>query len=75
MLTLALGCRVPQVSVGCSPPQAGDPLGDGGSVLDFMSVKSYSEASLDMSVLSSLGELCWARPCGLSCGCPHGTVA
>uniref|UniRef100_A0A8D2B441 Bromodomain-containing protein 9 n=1 Tax=Sciurus vulgaris TaxID=55149 RepID=A0A8D2B441_SCIVU len=37
--------------------QAGDPLGDSSSVLDFMSVKSYSEASLDMSVLSSLGKV------------------
>nr|XP_040127848.1 bromodomain-containing protein 9 isoform X1 [Ictidomys tridecemlineatus] len=37
--------------------KAGDPLGDGGSVLDFMSVKSYSEASLDMSMLSSLGKV------------------
>ncbi|MBZ3891980.1 Bromodomain-containing protein 9 [Sciurus carolinensis] len=37
--------------------KAGDPLGDSSSVLDFMSVKSYSEASLDVSVLSSLGKV------------------
>ncbi|XP_030744776.1 bromodomain-containing protein 9 isoform X2 [Echinops telfairi] len=38
--------------------KVGDPLGDGGgSVLDFMSVKPYSDVSLDMSVLSSLGKV------------------
>lgn len=42
-------------------PQAGDSLGDGSSVLDFMSMKSYSDASLDISMLGSLGRLCWAR--------------
>ncbi|KAM5332018.1 bromodomain-containing protein 9 isoform 3-T3 [Glossophaga mutica] len=37
--------------------KAGDPLGDGGSVLDFMSMKSYSDVSLDISMLSSLGKV------------------
>lgn len=41
-------------------PQAGDSLGDGGSVLDFMSMKSYSDASLDISALGSLGTSRWA---------------
>lgn len=41
--------------------QAGDSLGDGGSVLDFMSMKSYSDVSLDISMLSSLGKFCWAH--------------
>ena len=40
--------------------QAGDSLGDGSSILDFMSMKSYSDASLDISMLGSLGRLCWA---------------
>lgn len=40
--------------------QAGDSLGDGSSVLDFMSVKSYSDVSLDISMLGSLGRLCQA---------------
>ncbi|XP_023607644.1 bromodomain-containing protein 9 isoform X2 [Myotis lucifugus] len=34
--------------------KTGDSLGDGGSVLDFMSMKSYSDVSLDISMLSSL---------------------
>ncbi|XP_032717717.1 bromodomain-containing protein 9 isoform X4 [Lontra canadensis] len=37
--------------------KAGDSLGDGGSVLDFMSMKSYSDASLDISALGSLGKV------------------
>ncbi|XP_035934357.1 bromodomain-containing protein 9 isoform X3 [Halichoerus grypus] len=37
--------------------QAGDSLGDGSSVLDFMSMKSYSDASLDISMLGSLGKV------------------
>ncbi|CAK6444236.1 unnamed protein product [Pipistrellus nathusii] len=37
--------------------KAGDSLGDGGSVLDFMSMKSYSDVSLDISMLSSLGKV------------------
>lgn len=47
-------------NVPVKPPdeiKAGDPLGDGGSVLDFMSMKSYSDVSLDISVLSSLGKV------------------
>ncbi|XP_023590587.1 bromodomain-containing protein 9 [Trichechus manatus latirostris] len=36
----------------------GDSLGDGGgSVLDFMSMKPYSDVSLDISMLSSLGKV------------------
>ncbi|XP_004625235.1 bromodomain-containing protein 9 isoform X3 [Octodon degus] len=36
----------------------GDSLGDSsGSVLDFMSMKSYSDVSLDISMLSSLGKV------------------
>ncbi|XP_076972901.1 bromodomain-containing protein 9 isoform X2 [Tamandua tetradactyla] len=38
--------------------QVGDALGDGsGSALDFMAVKSYSDVSLDVSTLSSLGKV------------------
>ncbi|XP_014308375.1 bromodomain-containing protein 9 isoform X9 [Myotis lucifugus] len=37
--------------------KTGDSLGDGGSVLDFMSMKSYSDVSLDISMLSSLGKV------------------
>ncbi|XP_045856909.1 bromodomain-containing protein 9 isoform X1 [Meles meles] len=37
--------------------KAGDSLGDGGSILDFMSMKSYSDASLDISALGSLGKV------------------
>ncbi|XP_012869327.1 PREDICTED: bromodomain-containing protein 9 isoform X2 [Dipodomys ordii] len=38
--------------------KVGDALGDGsGSVLDFMSMKSYSDVSLDISMLSSLGKV------------------
>uniref|UniRef100_A0A7N5KNI7 Bromodomain-containing protein 9 n=1 Tax=Ailuropoda melanoleuca TaxID=9646 RepID=A0A7N5KNI7_AILME len=37
--------------------QAGDSLGDGSSILDFMSMKSYSDASLDISMLGSLGKV------------------
>ncbi|XP_036993255.1 bromodomain-containing protein 9 isoform X3 [Artibeus jamaicensis] len=47
-------------NVPMKPPdeiKAGDPLGDGGSVLDFMSMKSYSDVSLDISMLSSLGKV------------------
>lgn len=42
--------------------QAGDPLGDGGSALDFMAMKSYSDVSLDISVLGCLGRSCRAFP-------------
>uniref|UniRef100_A0A452RJ91 Bromodomain-containing protein 9 n=1 Tax=Ursus americanus TaxID=9643 RepID=A0A452RJ91_URSAM len=41
----------------CRPCWAGDSLGDGSSVLDFMSMKSYSDASLDISMLGSLGKV------------------
>jgi hypothetical protein len=34
----------------------GTGLGEGSSVLDFMSMKSYSDMSLEMSMLNSLGE-------------------
>lgn len=44
--------------------QAGDPLGDGGPALDFMAMKSYSDVSLDISVLGCLGRLCRAPPGG-----------
>nr|XP_020145623.1 bromodomain-containing protein 9 isoform X4 [Microcebus murinus] len=48
-------------SVPAKPPdevKAGDTLGDGsGSVLDFVSVKPYSDVSLDISLLSSLGKV------------------
>ncbi|XP_074185244.1 bromodomain-containing protein 9 isoform X3 [Rhinolophus sinicus] len=37
--------------------KAGDSLGDGSSVLDFVSVKSYSDVSLDISMLGSLGKV------------------
>ena len=47
-------------------PQAGDPLGDGGSTLDFMAMKPYSDVSLDISVLSCLGRLCQV-PCCACC--------
>lgn len=42
--------------------KVGDPLGDsGGPVLDFMSMKQYPDVSLDVSMLSSLGEASRAR--------------
>ncbi|XP_029796975.1 bromodomain-containing protein 9 isoform X3 [Suricata suricatta] len=47
-------------TVPVKPPddaKAGDSLGDGSSVLDFMSTKSYSDTSLDISMLSSLGKV------------------
>lgn len=44
------------------PLQAGDSLGDGGSVLDFVSVKAYSDVSLGISVLGSLGRSCRVHP-------------
>ncbi|XP_033292533.1 bromodomain-containing protein 9 isoform X2 [Orcinus orca] len=44
--------------------KAGDPLGDGGPALDFMAMKSYSDVSLDISVLGCLGRLCRAPPGG-----------
>ncbi|XP_015980173.2 bromodomain-containing protein 9 isoform X2 [Rousettus aegyptiacus] len=47
-------------SVPAKPPEevkAGDSLGDGGSVLDFVSVKAYSDVSLGISVLGSLGKV------------------
>ncbi|KAM5264890.1 bromodomain-containing protein 9 isoform 3-T3 [Ctenodactylus gundi] len=38
--------------------KVGDALGDsGGSVLDFMTMKSYSDVSLDISMLGSLGKV------------------
>ncbi|XP_011372201.2 bromodomain-containing protein 9, partial [Pteropus vampyrus] len=52
-------------SVPVKPPEeakAGDSLGDGGSMLDFVSVKAYSDVSLGISVLGSLGRLCLAHP-------------
>ncbi|XP_020932788.1 bromodomain-containing protein 9 isoform X2 [Sus scrofa] len=47
-------------NVPVKPPdeaKAGDPLGDGGSALDFMAMKSYSDVSLDISVLGCLGKV------------------
>ncbi|KAB1280830.1 Bromodomain-containing protein 9 [Camelus dromedarius] len=47
-------------NVPMKPPdegKAGDPLGDGGSALDFMAVKSYPDVSLDISVLGCLGKV------------------
>ncbi|KAM5260345.1 bromodomain-containing protein 9 isoform 2-T2 [Hipposideros larvatus] len=47
-------------NVPMKPPddmKAVDSLGDGGSVLDFVSVKSYSDVSLDISMLGSLGKV------------------
>uniref|UniRef100_A0A8C3YID4 Bromodomain-containing protein 9 n=1 Tax=Catagonus wagneri TaxID=51154 RepID=A0A8C3YID4_9CETA len=47
-------------NVPAKPPdeaKAGDPLGDGGPALDFMAMKSYSEVSLDISVLGCLGKV------------------
>ncbi|XP_024906276.1 bromodomain-containing protein 9 [Pteropus alecto] len=47
-------------SVPVKPPEeakAGDSLGDGGSMLDFVSVKAYSDVSLGISVLGSLGKV------------------
>ncbi|XP_036776092.2 bromodomain-containing protein 9 isoform X7 [Manis pentadactyla] len=47
-------------NVPAKPPdevRAGDSLGEGSSVLDFMSVKSYSDVSLDISMLGSLGKV------------------
>eukprot|EP00071_Canis_lupus_P018770 XP_013965798.2 bromodomain-containing protein 9 [Canis lupus familiaris] len=47
-------------NVPVKPPdevKAGDSLGDGSSVLDFMAMKSYSDASLDISMLGSLGKV------------------
>ncbi|KAM9695130.1 bromodomain-containing protein 9 isoform 3-T3 [Trichechus inunguis] len=48
-------------SIPMKPPdevKVGDSLGDGGgSVLDFMSMKPYSDVSLDISMLSSLGKV------------------
>lgn len=34
----------------------GSGMAEGGSVLDFMSMKSYPDMSLDISMLNSLGE-------------------
>lgn len=34
----------------------GTGLGESGSVLDFMSMKSYPDVSLDISMLNSLGD-------------------
>lgn len=34
----------------------GSSLAEGGSVLDFMSMKNYPDMSLDMSVLNSIGK-------------------
>nr|XP_045362844.1 bromodomain-containing protein 9 isoform X3 [Camelus bactrianus] len=47
-------------NVPMKPPdegKAGDPLGDGGSALDFMAMKSYPDVSLDISVLGCLGKV------------------
>ncbi|KAB0355139.1 hypothetical protein FD755_022598 [Muntiacus reevesi] len=47
-------------SVPMKPPdevKAGDPLGDGGSTLDFMAMKPCSDVSLDISVLGCLGKV------------------
>ncbi|KAG8512393.1 Bromodomain-containing protein 9, partial [Galemys pyrenaicus] len=37
--------------------QTGDSLGDGSSVLDFMAAKPYSDVSLEISMLGSLGKV------------------
>ncbi|XP_037385754.1 bromodomain-containing protein 9 isoform X2 [Talpa occidentalis] len=37
--------------------KVGDSLGDGSSVLDFMAAKPYSDVSLDISMLGSLGKV------------------
>ena len=40
----------------CFSVQVGEPIGDNtSSVLDFLSMKPYSDVSLDISMLSSLG--------------------
>ncbi|XP_055991046.1 bromodomain-containing protein 9 isoform X2 [Sorex fumeus] len=47
-------------SIPVKPPdeaKPGDTLADGGSVLDFVSVKPYSDVSLDMAVLGTLGKV------------------
>ncbi|XP_004621452.2 bromodomain-containing protein 9 isoform X2 [Sorex araneus] len=47
-------------SIPVKPPdeaKLGDTLADGGSVLDFVSVKPYSDVSLDMAVLGTLGKV------------------
>lgn len=54
--------RLPFRLLSPRPLQAGDSLGDGGSVLDFVSVKAYSDVSLGISVLGSLGRLCRVHP-------------
>ncbi|CAB1333863.1 unnamed protein product [Coregonus sp. 'balchen'] len=41
---------------GCGNVADGTGLGEGSSVLDFMSMKSYSDMSLEMSMLNSLGK-------------------
>lgn len=40
----------------------GTGLGESGSVLDFMSMKSYSDMSLDMSMLNTLGKVVKKEP-------------
>lgn len=37
----------------------GSGMAEGGSVLDFMSMKSYPDMSLEISMLNSLGK-CWS---------------
>lgn len=47
-------------SIPMKPPddvKPGDTLGDGGSVLDFVSVKPYPDVSLDMTMLGTLGKV------------------
>lgn len=57
--------------------QPGDTLGDGGSVLDFVSVKPYPDVSLDMTMLGTLGMcppiLAWVVGGVLWNGAPLGT--
>ncbi|XP_063160345.1 bromodomain-containing protein 9 isoform X7 [Candoia aspera] len=45
----------PSMSFTASTHQIGEAIGDNSSVLDFLSMKTYSDMSLDISMLSSLG--------------------
>ncbi|XP_058286112.1 bromodomain-containing protein 9 isoform X2 [Hylobates moloch] len=66
-------------NVPMKPPdeaKVGDTLGDSsGSVLEFMSMKSYPDVSVDISVLSSLGEGCQQQQRDKSTGDIQGNPA
>ncbi|XP_063160341.1 bromodomain-containing protein 9 isoform X3 [Candoia aspera] len=47
----------PSMSFTASTHQIGEAIGDNSSVLDFLSMKTYSDMSLDISMLSSLGKV------------------